>query len=154
MGHSEYKVAHVGAGSDSGMQSENILDFGCFHCNHLAYLMFGYSLQEAVLGLKTRFPITVILERGEGFFRWLRVKSSPHFRKEQFKRRNSGASNIQADADRCRRTGRLSALSTSPDERKGRSDMKGKETFLSERSPTIDVIRLNLIVLCLQQSYR
>src|SRR6218665_2978207 len=27
------------------------------------------SLQEAVLGLKTRYPITVLSKRGEGFFR-------------------------------------------------------------------------------------
>ena len=46
-------------------------------------------------------PITVLLERGEGFFR---VESFPHFGKQQIKRRNTSASNIQADADRCKQT--------------------------------------------------
>src|SRR6218665_2733897 len=49
------------------------------------------SLQEAVLGLKTPSPMTVLLEREEGFFR-----------QEQIKRRKTSASNIQADADRCK----------------------------------------------------
>src|SRR6218665_3834103 len=62
------------------------------------------SLQEAVLGLKTPSPITVLLERGEGFFWQLRVESFPHFGKEQIKRRKTGASIIQADADRCKQT--------------------------------------------------
>src|SRR6218665_1328894 len=60
------------------------------------------SLQEAVLGLKTRSLITVLSERGEGFFRQLLVEPFPHFEKEQIKRRMTGASNIQADADRCK----------------------------------------------------
>ena len=60
------------------------------------------SLQEAILGLKTRSPMTVLLERGEGFFRQLWVEPVPHFGKEQTKRRKTGASNIQADADRCK----------------------------------------------------
>ena len=42
-------------------------------------------------------PITVLLERGEGFFRVV-----PTLLKQQIKRRKTGASNIQADADRCR----------------------------------------------------
>ena len=62
------------------------------------------SLQEAVLGLKTPSPITVLSERGEGFFRQLRVESFPHFGKEQIKRRKTGTSSIQADADRCKQT--------------------------------------------------
>jgi len=72
------------------------------------------SLQEAVLGLKTPSPITVLSERGEGFFRQLWVESFPHFGKEQIKRRKTGTSNIQADKDRCKQmqTDRLSALST------------------------------------------
>ena len=69
------------------------------------------SLQEAVLGLKTTSPITVLSERGEGFFRQLWV-SFPHFGKEQIKRIKTGTSNIQADADRCKQT--QSALSTWP----------------------------------------
>ena len=60
------------------------------------------SLQEAVLGLKTPSPITVLSERREGFFRQLSVEPFPHFGKEQIKRRKTGASNIQADADRCK----------------------------------------------------
>src|SRR6218665_3230371 len=60
------------------------------------------SLQEAVLDLKTPSPITVLSERGEGFFRQLRVEPFPHFGKDQIKRRKTGASNIQADADRCK----------------------------------------------------
>src|SRR6218665_2062278 len=116
------------------------------NCLYQSLGLPNVSQQEGVLGLKMRSPITVILERGEGFFRWLRVKSFPHFKKEQIKRRNAGASNIQADAD-----GR-SDLLTLPDERNGRCE--GERTFLSGRSPTIDVIRLNLIALCLQQSYR
>src|SRR6218665_1466173 len=39
---------------------------------------------------------------GEGFFWQLRVESFPHFGKEQIKRRKTGASNIQAHADRCK----------------------------------------------------
>src|SRR6218665_619545 len=50
-------------------------------------------------------PITVLLERGEGFFQVV-----PTFWKQQIKRRKTGASNIQADADRCKQT--QSALST------------------------------------------
>src|SRR6218665_1701253 len=33
---------------------------------------------------------------------WLRVKSFPHFGKEQIKRRKTGASNIEAETDRCK----------------------------------------------------
>jgi len=65
-------------------------------------------------GRQSALSITVLFERREGFFRQLRVKSFPHFGKEQIKRRKIGASNIQADADRCKQTqmDRLSALST------------------------------------------
>ena len=59
------------------------------------------SLQETVLGLKTLSPITVLSERGEGFFQQLLMESFRHFGKEQIKRRKTGASNIQADVDRC-----------------------------------------------------
>src|SRR6218665_1510760 len=52
-------------------------------------------------------PITVLLERGEGFFR---VESFPHFGKQQIKRRKTGASNIQADADRCKQTQTVSLV--------------------------------------------
>src|SRR6218665_3973516 len=52
-------------------------------------------------------PITVLLERREGFFR---VESFPHFGKQQIKRRKTGASNIQADADRCKQTQRVSLV--------------------------------------------
>src|SRR6218665_498920 len=52
------------------------------------------------------FLIIVLLQRGEGFFRQLPVESFPHFGKEQIKRRKTGASNIQADADRCKQTDR------------------------------------------------
>jgi|SRR6218665_206921 len=51
-----------------------------------------------------RSPITVVLERGEGFFRRLQVESFPHFEKEQITRRKTGTSNIQADTDRCKQT--------------------------------------------------
>src|SRR6218665_1999999 len=44
-------------------------------------------------------PITVLLERGEGFF-----ESFPHLGKQQFKRIKTGANNIQADADRSKKT--------------------------------------------------
>jgi len=71
-----------------------------------------FCLQEAVLGLKTPSPITVLLERGEGFFRQLWVESFPHFGKKQIKRRKTGASNIQTDASRRRRTGRQSTWPT------------------------------------------
>ena len=50
-------------------------------------------------------PITVLLERGRASF-----ESFPHFGKQQIKRRKNGASNIQADADRCKQT--QTALST------------------------------------------
>src|SRR6218665_906715 len=50
--------------------------------------------------------ITVLLERGEGFFR----ESFPHFGKQQIKRRKTGASNIQADADRCKQTKTVSLV--------------------------------------------
>src|SRR6218665_1422284 len=43
--------------------------------------------------------ITVLLERGRASF-----ESFPHFGKQQIKRRKTGASNIQADADRCKQT--------------------------------------------------
>src|SRR6218665_1000520 len=46
---------------------------------------------------ETRSSITVILERGEGFFRRLRVESFPHLGKEQIKGIKSGARYIQAD---------------------------------------------------------
>src|SRR6218665_274761 len=62
------------------------------------------SLQEAVLCLKTPSPITVLSERREGFFWQLQVESFPHFGKEQIKRKKTGASNTQADADRCKQT--------------------------------------------------
>src|SRR6218665_2997710 len=68
------------------------------------------SLQEAVLGLKTRSPITVLSERELGFFRQLSVESLPHFGKEQIKRRKTGASNIQADTDRCKQTQTVSLV--------------------------------------------
>src|SRR6218665_399877 len=45
-------------------------------------------------------PITVLLERGER----ASFESFPHFGKQQIKRRKTGASNIQADADRCKQT--------------------------------------------------
>src|SRR6218665_3978692 len=70
----------------------------------IVFCEFPVSLQEAVLGLKMRTPITVPLERGDGFFRQLQVKSFPHFGKEQIKQRKTGASNIQADAHRCKQT--------------------------------------------------
>src|SRR6218665_1036470 len=60
------------------------------------------SLQEGVLGLKTPSPMTVILEKGQGFFRQLLIEPVPHSGKEQIKRRKTGVSNIQADADRCK----------------------------------------------------
>src|SRR6218665_1273599 len=49
-------------------------------------------------------PITVLLERGEGFFR------VPHFGKQQIKRIKTGANNIQADADRCKQTQTVSLV--------------------------------------------
>src|SRR6218665_1191427 len=55
-------------------------------------------------------PPTVLLEMGEGFFRQLHVESFPHFGKEQIKRRKTGASNIQADADRCTQTQTVSLV--------------------------------------------
>jgi len=48
--------------------------------------------------------MTVILERGEGFFCRLQVESFPHLGKEQIKGRKTGASNIQADAYRSKQT--------------------------------------------------
>src|SRR6218665_1328238 len=71
---------------------------------------FPVLLQEAVLGLKMPTPITVLLERGEGFFRQLQVESFPHFGKEQIKRRKTDTSNILADADRCKQTRRVSLV--------------------------------------------
>src|SRR6218665_4062943 len=70
----------------------------------IVFCEFPVSLQEAVLGLKTPTPITVLLESREGFFRLLQVESFPHFGKEQIKRRKTGTSNIQADEDRCKQT--------------------------------------------------
>src|SRR6218665_952175 len=49
--------------------------------------------------------ITVLLERGEGFFRVF-----PHFGKQQIKRIKTGANNIQADADRCKQTQTVSLV--------------------------------------------
>src|SRR6218665_2388118 len=46
------------------------------NCLYQSLGLPNVSLQEAVLGLKMRSPITVILERGEGFFRRLQVESS------------------------------------------------------------------------------
>src|SRR6218665_2324715 len=68
------------------------------------------SLQEAVLCLKTPSPITVLSEKGEGFFQQLLAEAFPHFRKEQIKRRPAQAifRHTQTDASR----GRQSALST------------------------------------------
>src|SRR6218665_1505524 len=68
-------------------------------CNTIACSELPVSRQEAVLGIKTPSPMTVLLERGEGFFRQL---SRSHTLKKQIKRRKTGASNIQADADRCK----------------------------------------------------
>src|SRR6218665_1998086 len=42
----------------------------------------------------------------------LQIESLPHFGKEQIKRRKTGASNIQADTDRCKQTQRLAAVSS------------------------------------------
>src|SRR6218665_2548324 len=50
-------------------------------------------------------PITVLLERGEGFF-----ESFPHLEKQQIKRIKTGANNIQADADRCKQTQTVSLV--------------------------------------------
>jgi len=65
-------------------------------------------------GLKTPSPITILSERGEDFFRQLWVELFPHYGKEQIKGRKTGASNIRADADRCKQTqkDRQSALLT------------------------------------------
>src|SRR6218665_3945945 len=49
-------------------------------------------------------PITVLLERGEGFFRVV-----PTFGKQQIKRIKT-ANNIQADADRCKQTQTVSLV--------------------------------------------
>src|SRR6218665_884402 len=72
------------------------------------------------LGLKTPSPITVLLERGDGFFRQLRVKSFPHFGKEQIKRRKTGTKEerpaqekfrqMKTDSNRRRRTGTVSLV--------------------------------------------
>src|SRR6218665_838065 len=72
---------------------------------------FPVLLQEAVLGLKTPTPITVLLERGEGFFRQLQVESFPHFGKEQIKSKEERPvqaifRQTQTDASRLRRTDR------------------------------------------------
>src|SRR6218665_2649430 len=40
----------------------------------------------------------------------LQVESLPHFGKEQIKRRKTGVSNIQADADRCKQTQTVSLV--------------------------------------------
>ena len=50
-------------------------------------------------------PITVLLERGEGFF-----PVFPHFGKQQIKRIKTGANNIQPDADRCKQTQTVSLV--------------------------------------------
>src|SRR6218665_1338722 len=50
-------------------------------------------------------PITVLLERGEGFFRVV-----PTLWKQQIKRRKTGASNIQTDADRSKQTQTVSLV--------------------------------------------
>src|SRR6218665_2341391 len=50
-------------------------------------------------------PITVVLERREAS-----LESFPHFGKQQIKRRKTGASNIQADADRCKQTQTVSLV--------------------------------------------
>src|SRR6218665_1469136 len=50
-------------------------------------------------------PITVLLERGRASF-----ESFPHFGKQQIKRRKTGVSNIQADADRCKQTQTVSLV--------------------------------------------
>src|SRR6218665_2498255 len=55
----------------------------------IVFCEFPVLLQEAVLGLKTPTLITVLLERGEGFFRQLQVEWFPHFGKEQIKRRKT-----------------------------------------------------------------
>ena len=48
-------------------------------------------------------PITVLLERAS--FEWF-----PHFGKQQIKIRKTDASNIQADADRCKQTQTVSLV--------------------------------------------
>src|SRR6218665_3819978 len=76
------------------------------NCLYQSLGLPNVSQQEGVLGLKMRSPITVILERGEGFFRRLRVESFPHLGKEQIKGRKTGANNIKADAYRSKQMDR------------------------------------------------
>src|SRR6218665_4000186 len=73
----------------------------------IVFCEFPVLLQEAVLGVKTLTLITVLLERGEGFFRQLQVEWFPHFGKEQIKRRKTAQAifrQTQTDASRLRRT--------------------------------------------------
>src|SRR6218665_3657533 len=51
-------------------------------------------------------PITVLLERVER----ASLESFPHFVKQQIKSRKTGASNIQADTDRCKQTQTVSLV--------------------------------------------
>src|SRR6218665_495847 len=50
--------------------------------------------------------ITVLFERGEGFFRVVLTL----WKTADIKRRKTGASNIQADADRCKQTQTISLV--------------------------------------------
>ena len=54
-------------------------------------------LQEAVLGLKTPSPITVLSERGEGFFRQLEKSRSK--KKDRRKQYSGRRRQMQADSD-------------------------------------------------------
>ena len=71
----------------------------------IVFCEFPVSLQEAVLGLKTPSPITVLSERGEGFFRlfvsvvptlWKRADQKKKDRRKQYSGRRR---QMQADAD-------------------------------------------------------
>src|SRR6218665_1413111 len=66
----------------------------------IVFCDFPVSLQEAVSGLKTPSPITVLLERGEGFFWQLQVRSKEERPAQAIFRQT------QTDASRLRQTDR------------------------------------------------
>src|SRR6218665_1126432 len=73
----------------------------------IVFCEFPVSLQEAVLGLKMPTPITVLLERGEGFYRQLKVESFPptlwkradQKKKDRRKQYSGRHRQMQADSD-------------------------------------------------------
>src|SRR6218665_1684203 len=96
--------------------------------------MFRY--RSGVLDLKTRSPITVILERGEGFFAGCKLSCSHTWEKSRSNEERPAQAifrQTHTEASRRRRTGRQSVLSTSTLERKGRCDERFFQGGLHDR---------------------